>query len=163
MNRKHVEIWVGLFVAVGIGALALLAFRVGNLSESSVSNGYNVTAGFDEIGGLKVTAPVTLAGVRIGRVTDITIDSQSFRAVVQLTIDGKYNNLPRDTSASILTAGLLGDKYIGLGPGGSDENLKDGDRIETTTSGLILERLVGQLIFNKAAETETATDEKARK
>ena len=154
MHENKQELWVGLFVALGIAALAFLAFRVGNLSDTSVAKGYRVTAGFNEIGGLKVKAPITLAGVRVGRVTDIKIDKQRYRAEVELTIDGYYNNLPRDSSASILTAGLLGDKYIGLEPGGSEENLKEGDRIETTTSGLVLEKLVGQLIFNKASEGE---------
>ena len=156
MNRKFIELWVGVFVVAGIAALAMLAFKVGNLTASEVANGYRVTAPFDNIGGLKVKAPVTLAGVRVGRVSDIVIDKQRYRAVVQLTIDGRYDNLPKDTSASILTSGLLGDQYIGLEPGGSEDNLKDGDQIITTASALVLEKLIGQFLFNKASEDTTA-------
>lgn len=154
MNRNVVEILVGVFVAIGIGAIAMLSFRVANLSEADVANSYRVTARFENIGGLKVKAPVTLAGVRIGRVAEIKIDKERYRALVEIAIDGSYNNLPTDSSASILTAGLLGDKYIGVEPGGSEENLKDGDVIETTTSALVLEKLVGQLLFSKAAEPD---------
>jgi phospholipid/cholesterol/gamma-HCH transport system substrate-binding protein len=152
MDRKFVEVWVGVFVAAGLAALAMLAFKVGNLTAGDVANGYRVTAQFDNIGGLKVKAPVTLAGVRIGRVSDIVIDKQRYRAVVELTIEGRYDNLPKDTSASILTSGLLGDQYIGLEPGGADDNLKNGDLIMTTASALVLEKLIGQFLFGKASE-----------
>ncbi len=155
MNRKFLEIWVGVFVAAGIAALAMLAFRVGNLTDADVVNSYRVSARFENIGGLKVKAPVTLAGVRIGRVVDITIDKSSYRAQAELAIDGSYNNLPTDSSASILTAGLLGDKYIGIEPGGADENLKNGGVIETTTSALVLEKIIGQFLFSKAAENDS--------
>jgi phospholipid/cholesterol/gamma-HCH transport system substrate-binding protein len=154
MDRKFVELWVGVFVAAGLAALAMLAFKVGNLSAGEVVNAYRVTAQFDNIGGLKVKAPVTLAGVRIGRVSNIVIDKQRYRAVVELSIEGNYDNLPKDSSASILTSGLLGDQYIGLEPGGSEENLKSGDQIMTTTSALVLEKLIGQFLFGKASEQE---------
>ncbi len=151
-NRSALELWVGLFVVAGLAALAMLAFKVGNLTTADVVDGYRVTAQFDNIGGLKVKAPVTLAGVRVGRVSHIAIDNKNYRAVVEFMVDGRYNNLPTDTSASILTSGLLGDQYIGLDPGGSDENLKDGDRILTTASALVLEKLIGQVLFSKPAD-----------
>ena len=152
MDRKFIELWVGVFVVVGLAALAMLAFKVGNLSASEVANAFRVTAQFENIGGLKVKAPVTLAGVRIGRVSGILIDKERYRAVVELSIEGRYDNLPKDSSASILTSGLLGDQYIGLEPGGSEENLKQGDQIITTNSALVLEKLIGQFLFSKASE-----------
>lgn len=152
MDRKFVEMWVGVFVAAGLAAIAMLAFKVGNLSAGDVANAYRVTAQFDNIGGLRTKAPVTLAGVRIGRVSDIVIDKERYRATVELSIEGHYDNLPTDSSASILTSGLLGDQYIGLEPGGSEDNLKDGDQIITTTSALVLEKLIGQFLFGKASE-----------
>ena len=150
MKKQYVELWVGLFVVAGILGLATLAFKVGNLSDREIGETYRVTARFDNIGGLKVKAPVTLAGVRIGRVSSIFIDQVDFAAVVELTISGKYNNLPSDSSASILTAGLLGSQFIGLEPGGDEKNLNDGDEITITQSAVMLEQLIGQLIFSKA-------------
>jgi len=146
------ELWVGLFVAAGLAALGMLAFKVGNLTTADVANGFRVTAEFENIGGLKVKAPVTLAGVRIGRVTAISIDKNRFRAVVEMNVDGSFNNIPTDSSASILTSGLLGDQYIGLEAGGSEENLKNGDQILTTASALVLEKLIGQVLFSKAVD-----------
>jgi len=154
-NRKSLEIWVGLFVAIGILALAVLAFKVGNLTTADVMNGYQVKARFDNIGGLKTKSAVTMAGVRIGRVSNITFDSQHFVAVVTMDIDGRYNNIPKDSNASILTSGLLGDQYIGLEPGGADESLKAGDTIEVTQSALVLERLIGQVLFDKASTSDS--------
>ena len=113
-NRKTVEMWVGVFVVIGLTALVWLAFRVGNLTTTDVANGYRVEARFENIGSLKVRSAVTLAGVRIGRVVQINTDPDSFQAVVTMNIDGRYRKLPTDTSASILTAGLLGEQYIGL-------------------------------------------------
>lgn len=155
MQRSTLELWVGLFVAAGLAALGMLAFKVGNLTTADVTNAYQVKAEFDNIGGLKVKAPVTLAGVRVGRVTSISIDKNRFRAVVEMNIDGSYDNIPRDSSASILTSGLLGDQYIGLEAGGADENLKNGDQILTTASALVLEKLIGQVLFSKAADGDT--------
>ena len=152
MRKSVLELWVGLFVAAGLAALAMLAFKGGNLTTADVTDGYRVTALFDNIGGLKVKAPVTLAGVRIGRVSAIALDKDRFRATVDINLDGRYQNIPKDSSASILTSGLLGDQYIGLEPGGADENLKPGDRIETTASALVLEKLIGQVLFSKAAD-----------
>lgn len=145
-NRKTVEVWVGIFVAAGVFALGVLAFRVGNLTTTDVADGYRVEARFENIGSLKVRSAVTLAGVRIGRVTAIHSDPDSFQAVVLLNIDGRYRNLPTDSSASILTAGLLGDQYIGLEPGGAEDYLKEGSRIKLTQSAMVLEKLIGRLL-----------------
>jgi len=150
MTKSAVELWVGLFVAVGLAALAVLAFKVGNLSAGDIRDGYKVTARFGNIGGLSIKAPVTLAGVRIGRVSDIRIGRDDYSAIVEMTVDNKYDNMPLDTSASILTQGLLGAQYIGLDPGAEEEFLKEGDRIEITQSAIVLEQLIGQLLFGKA-------------
>ncbi len=154
INRKSLELWVGLFVAAGILALAMLAFKVGNLTTADVVDGYQVKANFDNVGGLKVKAAVTVAGVRVGRVTGIAFDSNKYQAIVTMDIDGQYKNIPVDSTANILTSGLLGDQYIGVEPGGEETYLKDGDTILRTQSALVLEKLVGQVIFNKASETE---------
>ena len=154
MKRSAVELWVGLFVVAGLAALGVLAFKVGNLSSSDVRDAYKVTASFDNIGGLSVKAPVTLAGVRIGRVSDIRIDSDEYRAVVELSIQPDFNNLPMDTSASILTQGLLGAQYVGVEPGGDEEYLKDGDEIEITQSAVVLEQMLGQFLYGQASGSE---------
>lgn len=145
-NRKTIEIWVGIFVVGGLFALAVLAFRVGNLSSADVTDGYRVEARFENVGSLKVRSAITLAGVRVGRVAAIHSDPDSYQAVVVLNIDGRYKNLPTDTSASILTAGLLGEQYIGLEPGGAEEHLKEGSRIKLTQSAMVLEKLIGRLL-----------------
>jgi phospholipid/cholesterol/gamma-HCH transport system substrate-binding protein len=155
-SRKSLELWVGLFVAAGIMALAMLAFKVGNLTTSDVLDGYKITANFDNVGGLKVKAAVTMAGVRIGRVSAIAFDGNRYQAVVTMDIDGRYANIPADSTANILTSGLLGDQYIGVEPGGDETYLKSGDNILRTQSALVLEKLVGQVIFNKASESEPA-------
>ena len=156
INRKSLELWVGLFVAAGILALAMLAFKVGNLTSADVMNSYKVTGYFDNVGGLKVKAAVTMAGVRIGRVAAIAFDNKKYQALVTMDIDGRYQNIPKDSSASILTSGLLGDQYIGIEPGGDDASLKSGDSFLRTKSALVLEKLVGQVIFNKAGESAPA-------
>ena len=156
INRKSLELWVGLFVAAGILALAMLAFKVGNLTSADVMNSYKVSARFDNVGGLKVKAAVTMAGVRIGRVSAIAFDDKKYQALVTMDIDGRYQIIPKDSSASILTSGLLGDQYIGIEPGGDDVALKNGDNFLRTQSALVLEKLVGQVIFNKAGESAPA-------
>jgi len=156
INRKSLELWVGLFVAAGILALAMLAFKVGNLTSADVMNSYKVSARFDNVGGLKVKAAVTMAGVRIGRVSAIAFDDKKYQALVTMDIDGRYQIIPKDSSASILTSGLLGDQYIGIEPGGEDASLKSGDTFLRTQSALVLEKLVGQVIFNKAGESAPA-------
>ena len=145
-NRKTVEMWVGVFVVIGLAALVWLAFRVGNLTTTDVANGYRVEARFENIGSLKVRSAVTLAGVRIGRVVQINTDPDSFQAVVTMNIDGRYKNLPTDTSASILTAGLLGEQYVGLEPGGAEEYLMEGSRIKLTQPAMVLEKLIGRVL-----------------
>ena len=156
INRKSLELWVGLFVAAGILALAMLAFKVGNLTSADVMDGYKVTARFDNVGGLKVKAAVTMAGVRIGRVSAIAFDNKKYQALVTMDVDGRYQHIPKDSSASILTSGLLGDQYIGIEPGGDDASLKSGDTFLRTQSALVLEKLIGQVIFNKAGESAPA-------
>ena len=156
INRKSLELWVGLFVAAGILALAMLAFKVGNLTSADVMNGYKVTGRFDNVGGLKVKAAVTMAGVRIGRVSAIAFDNKKYQALVTMDIDGRYQNIPKDSSASILTSGLLGDQYVGIEPGGDETSLQSGDSFLRTQSALVLEKLVGQVIFNKAGESAPA-------
>jgi len=154
MDRKLIlETWVGVFVAAGFAALAMLAFKVGNLGDAEVKNPYEIKAGFDNIGGLKVRSAVTMAGVRLGRVSSISFDSDRYQAVVTMNIDSRYDKIPTDTSASILTSGLLGEQYVGLEPGGSEDYLKNGDSLQLTQSAVVLEKLIGQFLFNKAAET----------
>jgi len=155
LHSRTIEIWVGLFVAAGLAALFMLAMQVSNLTVVSEGEGYNVVARFENISGLKVRSPVTMAGVRVGRVTHIGFDPKTFEAVVTLHIDGKYNQLPADTSASIFTAGLLGEQYVGLEPGGDMEVLKDGSEITLTQSALILEQMIGQFLFSKASDGES--------
>lgn len=149
---RAVEVWVGLFVAIGLAALFFLAMQVSNLSAMRGEDGYRLTARFDNIGGLKVRSPVTVAGVRIGRVSAIDFDNTTYEAVVTLSVDRGYDRLPTDTAASIYTAGLLGEQYIGLEPGGAEDFLKDGDEIHFTQPAIVLEQLIGQFLFNKAAE-----------
>jgi len=155
MNQRGVEIAVGLFVAAGIAALLMLAMKVSNLSAFGEEQGYHVSARFDNIGGLKVRAPVRVGGVRIGHVTDIAYDDNTYEAVVRMVLQNEYDRLPRDTAASIYTAGLLGEQYIGLEPGGAPEFLAEGDQIDHTQSALVLEQLIGQVLFSKAAEGES--------
>lgn len=155
LRRKTLETWVGLFVAVGILALIMLAFKVGNLTTADVTNGYEIKASFDNIGGLKVKSAVTMAGVRVGRVSNISFDNERYRAIVTMDIDGRYSRIPTDSSAAILTSGLLGEQYVGLEPGGADDYLKNGDTLRTTQSAVVLEKLISQFLFSKASEGES--------
>lgn len=151
-QSRTTEIWVGLFVAAGLAALFMLAMKVSNLSSFTDENGYTLMARFENIGGLKVRSPVTVSGVKIGRVAGISYDNENYEALVTLNVSAQYDKLPTDTSASILTAGLLGEQYIGLEPGGEEQFLKDGDSIQLTQSALVLEKIIGQFLFSKAAE-----------
>ena len=151
MDRKTIDLGVGIFMLIGIAALLWLSLRVGNLGEDRPSSTYAVEAKFTNIGGLKSKAPVKSAGVLVGRVSDIKFDNDKFQAVVTLTMDGRYS-FPKDSSASILTSGLLGEVYIGLDAGGDDKKLNSGDKISLTQSAVVLERLIGQFMFGKAAE-----------
>lgn len=146
MNTRNTEILVGLFVAAGLAALFMLAMKVSNLNVYSNDEGYEVTARFDDISGLKVRSPVSMSGVRIGQVSDITFDGLTFEAVVKMRIESKYNTLPKDTSAAIYTAGLLGEKYIGLEAGGDEKELKNNDRIKLTQDSIVLEKLIGRFV-----------------
>jgi phospholipid/cholesterol/gamma-HCH transport system substrate-binding protein len=149
-NSKTLEIVVGLFVALGLAALFMLAMKVSNLSTFAGSDGYNVIARFENIGGLKVRSPVTVAGVRVGRVSDVSFDNNTFEAVVTMNIGNEYNSLPTDTSASIFTAGLLGEQYISLEPGGDDKSLTSGSEIRLTQSAIVLEQIIGQFLYSHA-------------
>ncbi|MDR2093764.1 MAG: outer membrane lipid asymmetry maintenance protein MlaD [Azoarcus sp.] len=151
MSRTTLDLWVGLFVALGFAALVFLAVKVGSYTDAPGGATYTVEAAFDNIGGLKARAPVKSAGVVVGRVGGIRFDSQSYRAIVRLDLHGGYE-FPTDTSASILTSGLLGEQYIGLDPGAESDILKDGDKLQITQSAVVLEKLIGQFLFNKAAE-----------
>jgi len=146
MTSRTVEIGVGLFVALGMAALFMLAMKVSNLASYRTGPSYEVTARFEDVSGLKVRSPVTMAGVRIGRVKAIEFDDEALQAVVTLEIEKRHNRLPRDTSASIYTAGLLGEKYIGLEAGGEEESLKPGDQIRLTQDSMVLEKLLSQFI-----------------
>ncbi len=151
MTRKELDLWVGIFVVIGIGAMLFLALKVANLASFSASDTYQIAAKFDNIGGLKVRAPVKSAGVVVGRVGEIRFDNESFEAVVMMNLDSRYQ-FPRDTSAKILTSGLLGEQYIGLTAGGDSANLKSGDSLKITQSAVVLENLIGQFLYNKASE-----------
>jgi phospholipid/cholesterol/gamma-HCH transport system substrate-binding protein len=151
MSRKELDLWVGVFVAVGLGALLFLAMKVANLTSFTGGDAYRVTARFDNIGGLKVRAPVKSAGVVVGRVDNVSLDNQTFEAVVSMTIDSRYE-FPSDTLAKILTSGLLGEQYIGLAAGGDTANLRNGDTVKLTQGAVVLENLIGQFLYSKAAE-----------
>jgi len=151
MNRTVLDLWVGFFVAVGLAALLFLSLKVGNLSSSHLSESYVLKAKFDNIGGLKVRGPVKSAGVVVGRIVDIQFDAASYEAVVSMTIDGRYH-FPKDTFASINTAGLLGEQYVGFDAGGDEKMLLAGDTIAKTQSAIVLEKLISQFLFSKAAD-----------
>ena len=149
-SSRVVETVVGLFIIVGIASLFFLAMQVSNLGSLNADDGFVIKARFDNISGLKVRSPVSVSGVTIGRVKAIYYDTDVYRAVVEMLIEPRYTSLPLDTTASIFTAGLLGEKYIGLDPGGDEEYLKDGDMIEFTQPALVLEEVVGKFLFSKA-------------
>ncbi len=151
MNRTVIDLWVGIFVAIGIAALLFLALKVGNLSSAHLSETYVLQARFDNIGGLKVRGPVKSAGVVVGRIVDIKFDSDTYEAVVTMDIDGRFR-FPKDTFAAIYTSGLLGEQFIGFDVGGDERMLKAGDTVTKTQSAVVLEKLISQFLFNKAAE-----------
>jgi phospholipid/cholesterol/gamma-HCH transport system substrate-binding protein len=151
MHRKIIDVWVGLFVLLGLASLLFLALKAGNMSTVTFNKTYAITAKFDNIGGLKPQAPVKSAGVVVGRVGDISFDDKSYQAVVRLDLQPGYK-FPKDSSLKILTAGLLGEQYVGIEPGGDTQNLANGDRITHTQSATVLEDLINQFIYSKAAE-----------
>lgn len=153
MNRAKTDFWVGLFILLGIIALIFLALRAGNLSSFSFSSNYQVNAYFENIGGLKVRAPVKSNGVVVGRVQSISFDNERFQALVAIDMESQYK-FPADSSASILTSGLLGEQYIGVTPGGDDKDLAAGSTIEYTQSAVVLEDLISKFLYDSAAKED---------
>jgi phospholipid/cholesterol/gamma-HCH transport system substrate-binding protein len=151
MDKRTLETLVGLFVVLGALALVFLSLKAANLASFSFDSKYELTARFDNVGGLKIRAPVKSAGVTVGRIRSISFDDKNFQGVVTLEVDRRYR-FPTDTSAKILTSGLLGDQYIALEPGADDKNLSEGDSIKLTQSAVVLENLIGQMLYSKAAE-----------
>lgn len=149
MYSRAIQIWVGLFVIAGIAAMLMLSMKVSNIRAFSDTDGYEIKAYFQNIGGLKVRSPVTVAGVVVGRVSAIGFDPASYEAVITMNIQPQYNILPEDTSASIFTAGLLGEQYISLEPGGSEVLLKQGSEIKLTQSAVVLEQIIGQFLVSQ--------------
>lgn len=152
INTKVIEVMVGIFVALGIAALVMLSIKVSSIGAFSEKDGYALSMRFDNIGGLKAMSPVSIGGVRIGRVTSIEFDQKDYEAIVHVNINRKYNRLPLDTIASIFTSGLLGEQYVGLEAGGDEAFLSSGGEINETQSALVIEQLIGQFLFSKAAE-----------
>lgn len=149
MQSRLLEIAVGLFLCLGVGAIFILTTRVASLQPNG-NETYDITASFENLGGLKVGSAITMAGINIGRVSKITLNPETFEADVTLSLQRKHDALPRDSSASILTAGLLGEKYIGLEPGGDPKPLKAGDSLKITESALVLEQVISQFLFSQA-------------
>ena len=147
MKQNMLNFWVGLFVVIGFCSLLVLALKVGNLGIQSNAGSYTVTAKFNNIGGLKVRAPVRASGVVVGRVVDIHFDTDTYKATVAMALDAEYR-FPIDTSASILTSGILGENYVGLDAGAEETNLDDGGRIDITQSAVILERVIGRVLYD---------------
>lgn len=159
MERSTLDLWVGMFVVAGFVALTILALKVGNMGSFGGSETYQLSAPFTNIGGLKPRAAVKSAGVVVGRVADITFDNQNFTAKVTMNIESRFK-FPKDSSASILTAGLLGEQYIGLEAGAEDKVLANGDAIKLTQSAVVLEKLISQFMYSKAAEGGSSTPAK---
>jgi len=151
MTRRNIETLVGVFVLMGFVAIGYLALKAANLAAMTIGETYAVAAHFDNVGGLKPRAPVKSAGVTVGRVTSISLDGKTFQGVVTMELEKRFA-FPKDTSAAILTAGLLGDQYVGLNPGADEANLAAGDTIRMTQSAVVLENLIGQLLYSRAAE-----------
>lgn len=155
-STRTIDISTGLFVVLGFAAILFMVTQITNREFSLASDSYRLKAAFENVGGLKPGAPVSMGGVSIGRVESIQYDMGTFKAVATLRIDGKYNAIPNDSDASILTAGLLGGQYVGLSPGGSDQSFKDGDSVEFVQDAVVLENLISKYLFNSAAKTESA-------
>lgn len=160
MRKSAIDVWVGVFVAIGLLAALFLALKVGNMNAVSFQPTYTITARFDNIGGLKPRAPVKSAGVVVGRIADIRFDDTTYQATVTMTLERSYQ-FPKDSSAKILTSGLLGEQYVGLEAGGSDQMLAQGNVITQTQSAVVLENLISQFLYNKAADG--GKDEGAKK
>ena len=151
MRKSAIDVWVGLFVAIGLLAAFFLALKVGNMNAVSFAPTYKISARFDNIGGLKPRAPVKSAGV-VGRIANISFDDKTYQATVVMTIENSYK-FPKDSAAKILTSGLLGEQYVGLEAGGSDDMLADGGKLSQTQSAVVLENLISQFLYNKAADS----------
>ena len=151
MKKQSLDIWVGLFVAMGLLALLFLALKAGNMSAFTFEPTYQVTARFDNIGGLKPRAPVKSAGVVVGRVTEIRFDDQTYQATVVMTLETRYK-FPKDSSAKILTSGLLGEQYISLEAGGDENMIAQGSKLTQTQSAIVLENLISQFLYSKASD-----------
>ena len=160
MRKSAIDVWVGIFVAIGLLAALFLALKVGNMNAVSFQPTYTITARFDNIGGLKPRAPVKSAGVVVGRIADIRFDDTTYQAAVTMTLERSYH-FPKDSAAKILTSGLLGEQYVGLEAGGSDQMLAQGNMITQTQSAVVLENLISQFLYNKAADG--GKDEGAKK
>ena len=160
MRKSAIDVWVGIFVAIGLLAALFLALKVGNMNAVSFQPTYTITARFDNIGGLKPRAPVKSAGVVVGRIADIRFDDTTYQATVTMTLERSYQ-FPKDSAAKILTSGLLGEQYVGLEAGGSDQMLAQGNMISQTQSAVVLENLISQFLYNKAADG--GKDESAKK
>jgi phospholipid/cholesterol/gamma-HCH transport system substrate-binding protein len=160
MRKSAIDVWVGIFVAIGLLAALFLALKVGNMNTVSFQPTYTITARFDNIGGLKPRAPVKSAGVVVGRIADIRFDDTTYQATVTMTLERSYQ-FPKDSAAKILTSGLLGEQYVGLEAGGSDQMLAQGNMITQTQSAVVLENLISQFLYNKAADG--GKDESAKK
>jgi phospholipid/cholesterol/gamma-HCH transport system substrate-binding protein len=152
MSSRKIEVLDGLFVAAAIAAFFMLAVNVSNMSTYGGGDSYEISARFDNIGGLKVRSPVAAGGVRIGRVTDIQYNNDTYEAVVIMSIGAQYDKFPIDTAASVFTSGLLGEQFIGFEPGAEEDYLKNGDVIDLTQSALVLEQIIGQFLYSKADE-----------
>ena len=150
MYSKTVQVWVGIFVMAGMASLLMLSMKVSNISAFTETDGFEITANFENIGGLKIRSPVSMAGVVVGRVAKIGFDRESYEAVVTIKIQDQYDNIPDDASASIFTAGLLGEQYIGLEAGGSEEFLQQGSELQLTQSAIVLEQIIGQFLVSQA-------------
>ncbi len=155
MQRSRNDVWVGLFVMIGMVAIMFLALKSANLLNLSFQPDYHVLARFDNVGGLKPRAAIKSAGVVVGRVESIALDEKTFQARVTLTLESRYV-FPKDSSLKILTSGLLGEQYVGIEPGADEKNLAAGDTITATQSAVVLENLIGQFLYSKAAETSNA-------
>lgn len=161
MPQKTIEVLVGLFLLFAFFALMVLALKVSGLTNLFPEDGYMVSAEFDDIGGLKVRAPIKIGGVQIGEVTDIRLDKETFKAIVKMKIAARHNSIPDDSTVSILTSGLLGDNYISLTPMYSKTFLKNGSAIEFTNSAMILEKLIGQFIYKMGNDSSDQKDKVA--
>ncbi len=161
MQSRTLEIWVGFFVFIAAAALIMLALKVSNLGAAlNNDDAYTVIAKFENVGGLKIKAPVKMSGVRIGRVSDIQFDDKTFKAIVKLQINNQYRHIPNDSSASIYTSGILGEQYVGLDAGAENEFLTNNSELFITQSAIVLEQLISKFLYNSAANSADKTEKK---